>query len=629
MLAVVGMLAAMPTFAQTPGVKGSGEVFYLETFGWENPADPKGWTAPEGFYFIDSVDLGYNFVWWPGDLGFVSKWTQDPPLQTTTQENGMIANFLEKYNEDAQAELNLDNYIVFPDIDCSGHGSVVVRYETHFMAYSVADLELQVSVDGGVRWAIVDVSFGCGHKDRPLDKGPGTPAIFEANISDVCAGMPNVTMRFRWYNTRLYYWAFDDFSLAEAWDYDMKIDYMQIEWDDGDEFSTFGWIHNIPKNQLDGVGGFMNFETVTLNFGEYDQEDVYLDLDITKNGVSQFQKTSEPRDVYILYTDTLHIDDKYSPTEFGHYKVAFDVKSDVEDNAPANNMLEAFFNVTDSVYSRSDDSNELDWSMSKEAYTTEALENLNHFAGSIFPIFGDCEVDGISVFITGGKADDLMWYRFTLYFVPLGTEDETPFELLTTDYVQLDSAVFNKWTTMEFYKDGESEFLYDGDLVYAGIQFDNLNEDYLVRRNKGLLIGTDRSVKMTEGPAVAIYDGNIRTGVNDYFGKRNLMVRLLINDHSNLVDGVDLTQQTASLGQNFPNPFNRSTEISYELVNGSDVTFQVMDLTGRKVLEVNEGYKPSGKHTFGLDAGDLQAGVYFYTLRAGSYTETKQMVITQ
>ncbi|HBB93081.1 MAG TPA: hypothetical protein DC042_15550, partial [Bacteroidales bacterium] len=69
LLALVGLLAAATSVAQTPGVKGDGQVFYTQTFGWGNPADPKGWTAPEGFYFLDPLDQGYNWVWWPGDVG--------------------------------------------------------------------------------------------------------------------------------------------------------------------------------------------------------------------------------------------------------------------------------------------------------------------------------------------------------------------------------------------------------------------------------------------------------------------------------------------------------------------------------------------------------------------------------
>jgi hypothetical protein len=613
--------------AQTPGTKGNGEVFYTETFGWENPADPKGWTAPAGYYFIDATDYGFNWVWWPGDVGFVSKWTQDPPLRTTSQANGMIANFVEKYNMDNnESELNLDNSFGFPPIDCSQHSSVIVRYQTHFMAYSVASMSLEISVDNWARQAVVNVNFGCSHKDRPLDKPPGEPAIFQANISDVVAGMPNVQMRIRWWNTRLYYWAIDDFELAEAFNNDMKMDYVQMEWDNGDPLTPMSWIYNIPKSQLDGVGGFMNFLAPGINFGENDLEQVYMDLNIIKGGQSVWQKESAKRNVDVLITDTAKIADKYSPTDFGHYKIIWDYKNKMADDNPANNKFETFFHVTDSVYSRADDSNELNWAMTKESYTTEATANMNHFAGSIFPIFNDCEVDGIAVYITGGKADAFMWYKFTLYKDP-GEEDAYP--LLWTDYVQLDSSDFNTWVYMEFQKDGESEFLKKGDLVYAGIDHDNLNEHYLTRRNMGLEIGTDNSVKLVRSSGVAIFDGNFRSGVTDFYGKRNFMIRLFINDHRNLVDGVDLTPSLASLGQNFPNPFNRMTEISYELMNGSEVTIEVMDLTGRKVMDIREGYKPSGKHNLTIDAVNLQSGVYFYTLRAGSFTETKQMVITQ
>jgi hypothetical protein len=58
----IGMMASfcLTSNAQTKNLKGDGEVFYLETFDWGNPDDPKGWTAPEGFYFEDPDDLGYN-----------------------------------------------------------------------------------------------------------------------------------------------------------------------------------------------------------------------------------------------------------------------------------------------------------------------------------------------------------------------------------------------------------------------------------------------------------------------------------------------------------------------------------------------------------------------------------------
>ena len=172
-----------------------------------------------------------------------------------------------------------------------------------------------------------------------------------------------------------------------------------------------------------------------------------------------------------------------------------------------------------------------------------------------------------------------------------------------------------------------TDFLKKGDKVYAGLTFDNTHPNYLDRRNNGLEIGTDNTVALTESSTVAIYRGGSRTGVTDYFGKRHLMIHLNLNDHGNRIDGMDLNKGTASLGQNYPNPFKGSTTIDYELINGSEVIFEVMYLTGRKVMEVNNGMMPSGKHTYNLETSNLDPGIYFYTLRAGSFVQTKQMVV--
>lgn len=633
LLAITMLLGVTMAQAQTPGTKGNGQIFYTQTFGWENPADERGWTAPEGYYFLDALDQGTNFVWWPAGKGFVSTYTQDPPLNSTTKNDGCIANFIEEVNwadGNLDVPIYVDNSLGFPPFDCSAHSTVVVSFETHFMAYSVAHMWLEISVDDWVHSATYSTAFGCGHKDRPLDKAPGEPALFQANISDVAAGQPNVKMRLHWLDTYLYYWAFDDFSLSEAWTNDLKMDFIQLEWEDNDPNTTFSWIANIPKCQLDGTNGFINFKSSVLNFGEYDQEAVYMDIDITKNGTSVFHKMSVPADIPVLSIDTADIADKYSPVDYGHYRINWDFKAKEADENPANNQRAAYFNVTDSVFSRSGNVNGISWALTKETYVTAAVENLNHFAGSIFHIYNDCEVSSISVYVTGGKADEFLNYRFVLFYQPPGEALENSFELLTTDMIQLDSSQFNTWITMPLSKDGESEFLKKGDIVYAGFSQNNTNADHLIRRNQGMAVGTDNSVKLHNTPTIAIYDGTYRVGdsSSDYVGKRNLMIRLNLNEHGNLVDGVNVTASANRLEQNYPNPISTgSTQIEYNLVDASDVTFSVMDLTGRKVVEINEGMMPAGKNTFTLQTSSLDAGIYYYTIKAGTFVQTKQMVV--
>jgi hypothetical protein len=610
-----------------PGLKGNGNVFFYEDFNWENPADEKGWTMPAGYQLLDPDDLGFNFKWMPCD-SLNSILVSEPPFNSTTGQNGYLGNFLALYNEPFEPNrLTVNNSIQFPPIDCSAHSSVVVRYETHSMNGGPGLQQLQVSVDGGTRWALINVGFGVQHKDRPNDMAPGVPAIFEANISDIAAGQPNVLIRIHWGETTLYFWVLDDFSLSEAYDNDLRIQYFTAEWDNGNPEDPMTPFIVIPKSQLNGTGGFYDFKSSVLNLGEYDQEDVQLEVNISKNNQVIWEKQTSPSDVATLEVDTMLIPDLFMPVDFGHYKVSYNFKQSMDEETPENNKDQFFFHVSDSVFSRSDDTPDLGWAYLLERYGDISVTSINdYFTGSVFPITGDCEISSLSTYIMGGLADGKIEFQFQIWKVPVGEEDETPYKLLASEMMTLDSAQFNTWITMPFDKDGESEFLKAGDLVYAGISQWDLHEDYMVRRGKSLKIGTDRTLKQVGPTAIGIYDGAIEYGLTT-FVRKNLMCRLNINDHSNLIDGTNISNALSSLGQNYPNPFNSVTEISFELANSANVSVEVMDMTGRKVMDRSEGKLPAGKHSLTLDAAGLDAGIYFYTLKAGQFKETKQMIV--
>ncbi|HBB91291.1 MAG TPA: hypothetical protein DC042_06145 [Bacteroidales bacterium] len=115
----------------------------------------------------------------------------------------------------------------------------------------------------------------------------------------------------------------------------------------------------------------------------------------------------------------------------------------------------------------------------------------------------------------------------------------------------------------------------------------------------------------------------------DYGSNRNLMIRLNINDQSNLIDGTNPAAALSSLGQNYPNPFNAATEITYSLANDSEVEIEVRDITGRIIMQKNEGFIRAGKHTVRIDGSPLEAGIYLYSLRAGNFTETRRMTVAR
>jgi hypothetical protein len=97
-----------------------------------------------------------------------------------------------------------------------------------------------------------------------------------------------------------------------------------------------------------------------------------------------------------------------------------------------------------------------------------------------------------------------------------------------------------------------------------------------------------------------------------------------------------------SLSQNFPNPFNPATAISYQLparqtasrlgVEGSAVsyvTLKVSDVLGREVATLVNRELQAGTYQATFDASHLGSGVYFYQLRAGTFFQTRKMVLTK
>ena len=98
-----------------------------------------------------------------------------------------------------------------------------------------------------------------------------------------------------------------------------------------------------------------------------------------------------------------------------------------------------------------------------------------------------------------------------------------------------------------------------------------------------------------------------------------------------IVTGVNQSQAGLPAGyelsQNYPNPFNPQTSIKFAVPKEGFVSLKVFDVTGKEVLTgVNEIMKP-GYYNVQIDASSLASGVYFYTLVAGSFSETKKMTI--
>ncbi|MEX0719103.1 MAG: T9SS type A sorting domain-containing protein, partial [Balneolaceae bacterium] len=91
-----------------------------------------------------------------------------------------------------------------------------------------------------------------------------------------------------------------------------------------------------------------------------------------------------------------------------------------------------------------------------------------------------------------------------------------------------------------------------------------------------------------------------------------------------LRDGLPVSHR---LYNNYPNPFNPTTQIKYDVAKASDVNIKVYDITGRLVQTLVDNRQASGTYTVSFDASGLSTGVYFYRIQAGSFMDVKQMML--
>jgi len=82
-----------------------------------------------------------------------------------------------------------------------------------------------------------------------------------------------------------------------------------------------------------------------------------------------------------------------------------------------------------------------------------------------------------------------------------------------------------------------------------------------------------------------------------------------------------------SLSQNYPNPFNPSTTIRYGLPNRSHVKLTVFNTLGQQVALLQNGEQEAGYHEVKFDGSGLSSGVYFYRIEAGSFVQTRKLLI--
>ena len=105
-----------------------------------------------------------------------------------------------------------------------------------------------------------------------------------------------------------------------------------------------------------------------------------------------------------------------------------------------------------------------------------------------------------------------------------------------------------------------------------------------------------------------------------------LLKTATLNQTTGIAENVT-TPHAYELGQNYPNPFNPATAIHYEIGNVEDVLLRVYDVMGNEITTLIKEHQSAGHHEIVFNGENLPSGSYYIQLRAGSFSQTKKMML--
>ena len=169
---------------------------------------------------------------------------------------------------------------------------------------------------------------------------------------------------------------------------------------------------------------------------------------------------------------------------------------------------------------------------------------------------------------------------------------------------------------------------YGGDVYCFAVSGTNL----FAGTGDGVFLSTDNGTSWTAA-STGLTNGYVYalavSGTNLFAGTYGGVWRRPLSEMTPVRSPTTDTPTHFALDQNYPNPFNPSTTIRFDIPSRLFVTLKVFDILGREVASLVSEQLSTGHHSRVWKAADMPSGMYFYRLQAGSFAETKKLLLVK
>jgi len=536
-------------------------------------------------------------------------------ITSVTAANGFMI-FDSNLSNNTAPYVNRVGQLVSPVIDLSAYTNVTMIFQQAWRHCCDGSFEYyaEVSSDGFASevFQVIISNRGTQPFFNGVNAVPGTMTT-KIDLTNVLAMVGNpTTVQVRFNHdgsggTSHYFWMIDDFSLIEARSNDLKatgrrhylntpllygLDYPIVPTDQRVPFSFYGGANNVGSTTQTN-----SILTVNVKQGA---TVVYTG---TSTGVSIPAATSN---------DSLNVS-SWTPgaATSDTYTVEYIVSSSVSDDDNTDNMLTRTVYLHDDIYARDEGTPagniRTSYIKSLSGSLGEALE-----IGNVFEINAADVITDVQIGLASSSINTAAVVGKTIVGKVYAYDGVTYSLIGETDFFTLATSNFGAAVTLPL-------------LLPVNV---NAGDDILVvaTHSGGAADGTEDVGFGTSG---VVDDGTVLgfTGGSLFqlTSPSAVIVRPVLRNNIS----VNENETDFYLGQNSPNPFNGYTSISYSLTKGANVTFDVVDITGKLVYSSNEGEKAAGIHKIQMNAEGFAAGVYYYTITVNGAKMTKKMVLTE